>query len=480
MISTSIADPALPGQRRGFETLATETVLDALPATGAFPAWLQGSLYRNGPAQFEVGPDRYRHWFDGLGMLHRFTIDAGRVSYANRFLASNGYREARRTGRITLDQFDTKARVSPIERLRRLGRATGSQNANVNIVPCGDELLALTETPEPLAFDALSLETRGVRPYTDDISAQTITAHPHHDARKKRSINLATQFGRRSTYHVVAMDDGGSRTRRRIGSLTVDHPSYLHTFALTERYALIVEFPFVLANALDMALGRHAYIENFRWQPERGTRFHAMRLDDGSIERTWQGAPFFAFHHINAFDDGRSIVLDVSAYDDASIVTDLRLERLRTHGAPLADASFRRYRLDFGKSSADYETLARVSTELPRVASRNHGRPYAYAYGISTTPERPDAFATAIVKVATADGAVTQWTEHQAYPGEPVFVGRPGGTAEDDGAILSVVLDGRTGTSFLIALDAADFRELARASLPHHMPFGFHGTFVRP
>jgi torulene dioxygenase len=41
------------------------------------------------------------------------------------------------------------------------------------------------------------------------------------------------------------------------------------------------------------------------------------------------------------------------------------------------------------------------------------------------------------------------------------------------------VLDGRTGTSYLIALDAADLRELARASLPHHVPFGFHGTFVR-
>ena len=56
---------------------------------------------------------------------------------------------------------------------------------------------------------------------------------------------------------------------------------------------------------------------------------------------------------------------------------------------------------------------------------------------------------------------------------------RPEAEHEDDGVLLSVVLDAGAGTSFLLVLDAADLSELARAEVPHHIPFGFHGQFAR-
>jgi carotenoid cleavage dioxygenase-like enzyme len=42
-----------------------------------------------------------------------------------------------------------------------------------------------------------------------------------------------------------------------------------------------------------------------------------------------------------------------------------------------------------------------------------------------------------------------------------------------------VVFDSSTGRSFLLVLDAASFEERARAEVPHHVPFGFHGQFMR-
>ena len=45
--------------------------------------------------------------------------------------------------------------------------------------------------------------------------------------------------------------------------------------------------------------------------------------------------------------------------------------------------------------------------------------------------------------------------------------------------ILSVVLDGKQGHSFLLVLDAASFTELARAKVPHAIPFGFHGAYTK-
>jgi carotenoid cleavage dioxygenase-like enzyme len=68
------------------------------------------------------------------------------------------------------------------------------------------------------------------------------------------------------------------------------------------------------------------------------------------------------------------------------------------------------------------------------------------------------------------------WYQNGCYPGEPVFVPRPGASAEDDGVLLSVVLDTASRRSFLLVLDAARLEERARATVPHHIPLGFHGN----
>jgi beta,beta-carotene 9',10'-dioxygenase len=77
-----------------------------------------------------------------------------------------------------------------------------------------------------------------------------------------------------------------------------------------------------------------------------------------------------------------------------------------------------------------------------------------------------------------AERTTTVWASDGCYPGEPVFVAEPGAEAEDAGALLSVVLDGDSGSSFLLVLDAATLDELARAEVPRHIPFGFHGQFA--
>src|SRR5664279_3771614 len=89
----------------GFTTLEHERTVEALPLRGELPPWLTGSLLRTGPAKFEVGEQRMRHWFDGLAMLHRFTIADGRVAFGNRFLESRSYRAAQARGKIAYSEF---------------------------------------------------------------------------------------------------------------------------------------------------------------------------------------------------------------------------------------------------------------------------------------------------------------------------------------------------------------------------------------
>lgn len=53
------------------------TSLCPLSPTGQIPAWLQGTLLRNGPGMHTVGESRYNHWFDGLALIHSFTFRDG-------------------------------------------------------------------------------------------------------------------------------------------------------------------------------------------------------------------------------------------------------------------------------------------------------------------------------------------------------------------------------------------------------------------
>jgi carotenoid cleavage dioxygenase-like enzyme len=463
--------------RLGFTTLDRETSVDALPVEGTVPAWLSGTLLRNGPARFEVGPDRFRHWFDGLGMLHRFGIGGGAISYANRFLRSPAYLEAERTGRITCPEFATDPQRSLLERLgaKLSGHGGASDNANVTIVPFADHYLALTETPSPVAFDGATLETRGVVAYDDDLRGQITTAHTHYDARRRATFNVLIDVGRTSRYQVVRIADGTLR-REVVGSIAVDKPAYLHAFSTTERYVVIVEYPLVVA-PLDLLFRRKPYIENYRWEPGRGTRIHVLAKDGGALAGSYECAPFFAFHHVNAFEEGDAIVLDVAAYEDASIVGDFMLERLTAESpARIARAGFRRYRLVPGNATAQLEHVVPASTELPSIARGAAGKPYRYAYGIDADEANGWGF-DALVKVDVRECSVARWSARGAYPGEPLFVARPGASDEDDGVVLSVVLDAQAGTSYLLVLDARTFAEVARAAAPHHIPFGFHGLF---
>jgi carotenoid cleavage dioxygenase-like enzyme len=474
MIST-LAPVPLSGVRLGFAPLDQEVRIDALPVNGTLPEWLTGTLVRNGPARFAVGAHAYRHWFDGLAMLHRFTIGAGTVSYANRFLRSPAFIEAERSGRIARSEFATDPRRGFFDWLGRPLGAGPSDNANVNVIPFGDEYLALTETPSPVAVDPDTLATLGVRAYDDAVVGALTTAHTLYDSERRATFNVVIEIGRTSTYKVVRIDDGTLR-RAAVGTLTTDAPAYLHAFSMTQRYVVLVEYPLVV-NPLALLFRRKPFIDNYRWKPGRGTRFHVIDKETGARTGSYDAPAFFAFHHVNAYEDADAIIVDISAYPDAGVIGDFMLERLLAAGPPkVARAALRRYRLVPGRSTAQIETITDAATELPRIAAARAGKPYTFAYGIDNAADGSDLF-DRIVKVDVNERSVSSWSRPGLYPGEPVFVARPGSRDEDDGVLLAVVLDAQARSSFLVVVDARTLGEHARVPVPHHIPFGFHGMF---
>jgi carotenoid cleavage dioxygenase-like enzyme len=138
-----------------------------------------------------------------------------------------------------------------------------------------------------------------------------------------------------------------------------------------------------------------------------------------------------------------------------------------------------RYRIDLRSSHVGTERLADETMDLPRIDyARCNGRPYRFAYGVSARDGRDDDFINQLVKVDVMTGGTRTWCEEDCYPGEPVFVPAPDATAEDEGVLLSVVLDAAAHSSSLLVLDAGTLDVLARAQAPHVVPLGFHGLFT--
>ena len=232
------------GYAIGYETLNQELTLESLPVEGRFPEWLDGALLRTGPAQFEVGRREYRHWFDGLAMLHRFGFRRGTVSYRNRFLRSPNYREAQQTGRICRSEFATDPCHLLFRRLRSIFFPSlspdGTRNGNVNVARIADAWVAMTETPLPVEFDPETLTTVGNFDYTDSLPGQISTAHPHRD-RDGKAYNHLVHLARKSAYLVFRT--GNDRRRELVARLPTKEPAYLHSFGITERFVVLAENP---------------------------------------------------------------------------------------------------------------------------------------------------------------------------------------------------------------------------------------------
>jgi beta,beta-carotene 9',10'-dioxygenase len=485
---------AIPNTYRiGFTNLDKETSIPTLTVKGSIPSWLSGTLLRNGPAKFTQGKNFVSNWFDGLAMLHAFSFNKGTVSYTNKFLKTSDYQHVLKTGNMSYTGFAQDPSQLTFKRLLSYFIPQSQEyipNANVSIAQFTDHFVALTETPLPIEFDPRTLDTLGVLHYNDTLPQSSIheSAHPHYDPERKEHLSYLIKFGRMSTYVIYTIKDGSTQ-RIPLASIDVAQPSYMHSFAITEHYAILTAFPFVV-NPLDLLLSRKAFIKNFSWKPQLGTQFIVIDRINKKILGTYKAEPFFAFHHINAFEHDNVIVLDIITYPDASgigkadfntilgnkITKDTSFE---PDSSTLQTGQPTRYALSLNTKKITSKKICERFVEFPRINyERYNGKDYTYMYGESNKAQSNFYVADSLVKINVKTGDIKEWYQDQCYPGEPIFVAAPNAKTEDDGVILSVILDAQKEISFLLILNAQTFTEIARAHVPHHIPFGIHGLYV--
>ncbi len=475
---------SIPGTYRiGFTNLDQELSNQPLTIQGTIPTWLNGTLLRNGPAQFYTDSSWVTNWFDGLAMIHAFTLHNGTVTYSNKFLKTTDYVYVQKTGTMNYAGFMQDPCGSLFKNLfslfihDELAGMPAIPNANVSFTSYADRLAALTEIPLPVEFDPQTLETLGVIEYADQLPKKNIhdTPHPHYDPVAHEHIGYFTHFGNPSTVNLYSIADGQT-SRRIIASYEAAEPSYMHSFAITQQYAILTALPLVVSPT-DLLYG-NAFIKSFRWKPELGTKLIVINRHTGAIQGSYQAPPFFAFHTVNAYEQDSTIILDVITYPDASSLDQALFATLLepTHHDTATSSKLHRYTINLTNTTVTDTILTHATIELPRINYAFNGKPYTYLYAEEYKQTR-HYVADGLIKINVNTGATVQWHADNCFPGEPVFIAHPTSSHEDDGVVLSVVLDVARGNSFLLVLDAHTFTEIARSYAPHHIPFGIHGSY---
>lgn len=460
----------------GFRTQREELTDVELAVEGEFPAWLTGAFISNGPGQFEVGDTPLEHWFDALAMLKRVQFGAETVRYTNRFVRSDDFQIARNERRVRRALPGTPADGSGVRRLYQSLTEGFQDNPSIGVVDLDGDVYAVTESPYGIEVDPETLRTTGRRDLTAGLEADITLGHTHAD--DGTQWGLAATFGTTSAYTVFRRAPGTSP--EELTRLVFDHhPPYVHAFALTENYVVVPESSFgVDFRALLTRVPRGGtFLGTFKCRSDRSA-FHVLDRSTGKRVAEVDADPFLIYHFANAYEqDAETIVLDCVKFTDEAAITDLTVSNLRADDPDLPGGDFVRFRLPVGGGSARESRLVAGPCEFPTINYEQYnGRQYEYAY-LATTDH--GSLPTGIAKVSVDDSTVREWSEPGLHPGEAIFVPAPSATAEDDGVLLSLALDGATERSVMICLDAATLEERARAVLPHRLPYTFHGQFYR-
>jgi carotenoid cleavage dioxygenase len=199
--------------------------------------------------------------------------------------------------------------------------------------------------------------------------------------------------------------------------------------------------------------------------------------------RWFEAAPTYILHFLNAWEDGDEVVMD-GYFQDNPQPAPLPNEDGYGHMMAYVDEhSFQprlhRWRFNLRDGTTCEERLDDRILEFGMIDARVAGRKHRYVY--STTAKPGWFLFNGFVKHDLETGAVTELMLGEGrYASEAPFAPRVGGTAEDDGWLVSFVTDENRGTSECILIDAQRLEDgpVCRIALPHKISSGTHSHWA--
>ena len=482
------------------------------------------------------------HWFDGFAQTHRFDISASdspygqtTVSYSSRRQSEEFVNHIKQKGWHTAITFAQKADpcVGMFSKFMshfqpQLSNHNVTVQVNVpglpakNPAPIGhrtgvDNVFIGLDNSALQRVDSKTLEPLGLAVQTalhPALKGEMSCAHAQRDPETGDYFNYNLQFGRLATYRIFRVN-AATGTTDILATVSEAElpPAYMHSFFLTQNYVVLcVQSAHFMWKGLKIVQGRNLVDAIEPFDKARACRWIVVdrRHNKGVVGRFSTPAGFF-FHTINAFEERikdekdierTDICLDYVAYENQDVMRGLYYDVILDRNDAAKKYWFEgerhktgqhrmvRYRYRIPKDGSrpkpgDYKSLAEETLsircphagDLPTINPSYACKPYRFFYsaanrGLSTIMD-------ALAKTDLHTGTALIWSGPRGHtPGEPIFVPRPGATEEDDGVVLSVVVDGTAEDSYLLCLDARTMEEVGRAEVGFAIGAGFHGTHV--
>jgi len=440
--------------------------------SGTIPTDIDGIYIRNteNPVQQPLG--RY-HPFDGDGMIHAISFQNGKASYRNRFVRTRGFEAEQEAGGSLWGGLADPPKIA----LRPGFGAQGAlkDTASTDVVVHGGKLVAtFYQCGEAYWLDPETLDQGGTANWAplDGVSAHT-------------KVDEATgelmffNYSKHAPYmHYGVVDKTGKRVH--YVPIPLPGPRLPHDMAFTEHYSILNDLPVFWDQEL---LKRD--IHAVRAHPGIPSRFGIIpRFGQPEDIKWFEAAPTYVLHWLNAYEDGDEVVLD--GYFQENPTPDPIADAPPGYShmmAYLDEHSFRpklhRWRFNMKTGETKEQHLDERILEFGMFNQRYAGKPYRYAY---STKARPGWFLfNGFVKHDLETGQ--SWTldlPDGVYASEAPFVPRMDAKSEDDGYLVSFLIDENHGTSECVLIDAKDFEAgpVVRIALPHKLSSGTHSVWA--
>ncbi len=458
---------------KGISETGQDLRCDALAITGRWPAELRGRFYRNGPALFERGGQRYSHWFDGDGMVQQFSFDGKGVRHLGRLVRTSKLVAEQQAGRFLYNAFGTGIQSdSPLQGPDSLN------TANTNAIEHAGRVLAMWEGGSATALDPKDLRTLGPVTWKDGFQQVPFSAHPKLDA-SGHLWNIGTSGARMIAWHI---DPRGELASVQIG----DSPypgGMVHDMAVTAQY-LVVPLPPVKLNFDRIAAGASAE-QAFQFERQEPLRILVMHKSDITKRRVFELPAQMVFHVGNAHEraDGNIALTYIGASDHHSLVRGatarMRGERTPSGGG----ASTQWVLLDMKSGRVDAESLT-DTVEFPRIHPQRVGLDARYLLSASSWLAHGSRQGLLFHGIQMRDLQTGKLERYDygadAVVEEHIVVPKPRASHELDAWLLGTTFDAKRQVTQVNLIDARHIADgpVAQATLPYWLPLGFHGNFT--
>ena len=438
---------------------------------GAIPTELDGVYLRNTENQIHQPLGRY-HPFDGDGMVHQISFQNGAATYRNRFVRTRGLEAEQEAGGSLWGGLADPPSLAKRPGFGAQGALKDSSSTDI-VVHAGRALSTFYQCGEGYRLDPETLEPQGIEGWTP---LDGISAHPKVD--ETTGELLFFNYSKYAPYMHYGVVDKANRLTHYI-PVPLPGPRLPHDMAFTQNYSILNDLPVFWDQEL---LKRDIHAVRMHDLP---SRFAIVPRHGGTEEIRWfEAEPTYVLHWMNAYEEGDEIILDgyfqenptpgpksdaPSGYQHMMAFLDQQCFRPKLH----------RWRFNLRDGTTREEHLSDKIVEFGMFNQRYAGRKYRYVY--STVTEPGWFLFTGYVKHDLDTGQTWEFNlPPGCYASETPFAPRPGATAEDDGWLISFLIDENAGRSECVILDAQHIEDgpICRIALPHKLCSGTHACWA--